>query len=731
MYNSKQRGDSMRFNQLKANPNAIVRKKLYKKGKVWVVASMLGFAGIMMLSTMPVKATTVNNTQQEAIQQDPDSESTKNNGSQTNDNSNLTAVTKSLMVSSNLGDVEVSVNGQEGTIVNVPVPTKTGYTVTSSPTVAVEINEDGSVSTSDVITYTADNTNTNNVQAADVNDGVQTQAADTTQNGNDTADYMDEDSYVYQGDNVKQNADGTYSASVTYQGQAYDVTGNIGDVVKKTDVTGNNVVISIEATKQQKYKDSSDSNVIILDGPGTYGYTLYDQYGFKSGKYLAGNNAYFVDAQMTDYNGNIYYHTSDGWIKADTDVTFQGDDPDPDTIITTPVFVINNPTLNKGDYKSVTGKLNKDSGIYTGTVVVHSDYYNKDLTYSYSGKAGEIVKATLSGDNGSMITPGVLVKIESYSKVTSLDSGDTLTPTNDSGYVYKIYKVNDDKSISVSNRGLSVDVTNWQTDSYRYINNLLYYRVSSDEWIKQIDGVMYNGLHDISNNTTEADYKITPYVEPLIVADVTIDSNLGEKSVKEISGLVGDKVTVKVPDVPGYTKDKNSVTAVINADGTITTDETVTYKKAPSGNGGSGEQLDIVKKDQNVSTFVDKGNVTLYKLSGTNFIPVTNRALAENTDWYSDQYVKLGDMTYFRVATNEWVRISDVYRYKDFNTIANTKDQIARLLNDEGALVTNRALAPRTSWLVDRIGYLGSDDNPTTFYRVATNEFLNISDTIQ
>ena len=141
--------------------------------------------------------------------------------------------------------------------------------------------------------------------------------------------------------------------------------------------------------------------------------------------------------------------------------------------------------------------------------------------------------------------------------------------------------------------------------------------------------------------------------------------------------------------------------------------------------------LDFIKKSQNVSTFVGKGNVTLYKLSGTKFTPVMNRALAEQTDWYSDQYVKLDGMTYFRVATNEWVKISNVYRYKDLNTIVNTKNQTSRLLNDEGVLVMNRALGPRTSWLVDRIGYLGDDDNPTGFYRVATNEFLNTSDTLQ
>lgn len=39
----------MRFEQLKRKPNAILRKKLYKSGKSWVVASTLAFAGGMIL----------------------------------------------------------------------------------------------------------------------------------------------------------------------------------------------------------------------------------------------------------------------------------------------------------------------------------------------------------------------------------------------------------------------------------------------------------------------------------------------------------------------------------------------------------------------------------------------------------------------------------------------------------------------------------------------------------
>lgn len=46
----------------------------------------------------------------------------------------------------------------------------------------------------------------------------------------------------------------------------------------------------------------------------------------------------------------------------------------------------------------------------------------------------------------------------------------------------------------------------------------------------------------------------------------------------------------------------------------------------------------------------------LYKLDGSNLKLVTDRALGPNTPWYFDQIVKGADgITYYRVATNEWV----------------------------------------------------------------------------
>lgn len=62
-----------------------------------------------------------------------------------------------------------------------------------------------------------------------------------------------------------------------------------------------------------------------------------------------------------------------------------------------------------------------------------------------------------------------------------------------------------------------------------------------------------------------------------VTGNLTIKTNKGDKVVKNISGRVGDKLSIKVPTVENFHPDKEKVTAVINEDGTITTDDTVEY----------------------------------------------------------------------------------------------------------------------------------------------------------
>lgn len=91
----------MRFNQLKKNPNAIIRKKLYKKGKCWVVASSLAFAsGLILLGAggMSVQADPVNNnvTQSQTVSND--------NGTTTDKNPNPSGNTSDVTNGSKVAD---------------------------------------------------------------------------------------------------------------------------------------------------------------------------------------------------------------------------------------------------------------------------------------------------------------------------------------------------------------------------------------------------------------------------------------------------------------------------------------------------------------------------------------------------------------------------------------------------------------------------------------------------
>jgi len=226
-----------------------------------------------------------------------------------------------------------------------------------------------------------------------------------------------------------------------------------------------------------------------------------------------------------------------------------------------------------------------------------------------------------------------------------------------------------------------------------------------------------------------------------VVADLSINSNLGVQVVKNVSGKVGESLKIAVPFIKNYHADKDWVNAKVNSDGTITTDESVFYTPIKSDNGNSnnsgsssnnsnGFSVDNIEKiNQTVATFPKEGNVSLYSLDkeNGNLNTVQNRALKAGTDWFSDQFVNIKGLRYYRVATNEWVKAIQVYVYKTYKDTFTTDNQITYLVNSEDKDVANRALAPRTSWLVDRIGYLGDYTNPIKAYRVATNEFVKSS----
>ncbi len=123
---------------------------------------------------------------------------------------------------------------------------------------------------------------------------------------------------------------------------------------------------------------------------------------------------------------------------------------------------------------------------------------------------------------------------------------------------------------------------------------------------------LYPGAMNASDLT---DTSVTVNYKPnTVTTNVTVPSNKGNQTVTGVSGTVDNHVQVSVPDLPGYTKDKTTVPATVNPDGTITVDNPnmtglVTYTPNPQ-----GINVKFVDQDNNLLnnttlTGVSDGNV--------------------------------------------------------------------------------------------------------------------------
>ncbi len=130
-----------------------------------------------------------------------------------------------------------------------------------------------------------------------------------------------------------------------------------------------------------------------------------------------------------------------------------------------------------------------------------------------------------------------------------------------------------------------------------------------------------------ANVTDLKDTAVTvTYTPKTVTADVKVPSNMGDQTVTGVSGTVDNHVEVAVPDLPGYTKDKNTVPATVNPDGTITVDNPltsgkVTYTPDP-------QSINVTFEDQ------DKNVLGTVKLTG----------VSDGTVDYTQAYQKQQDV---------------------------------------------------------------------------------------
>ena len=99
-----------------------------------------------------------------------------------------------------------------------------------------------------------------------------------------------------------------------------------------------------------------------------------------------------------------------------------------------------------------------------------------------------------------------------------------------------------------------------------------------------------------------------------------------------------------------------------------------------------------------------------------------NRGLAAGSDWKVDRVATINGDKYYRVATDEWVKATDVFEYKLDALIVDVNSN-SNIYNDEDAIVGSINKGMR--FKVDRTSNISNQQ----MYRVATNEYVLVTDT--
>lgn len=188
-------------------------------------------------------------------------------------------------------------------------------------------------------------------------------------------------------------------------------------------------------------------------------------------------------------------------------------------------------------------------------------------------------------------------------------------------------------------------------------------------------------------------------------------------------------LTVNGTTLTGSYTDPTSFQTKTNTDGAKKSFTLIREIKVGSKEAASWTTSDI---DGVVTT---KSDNSFYTLNNDNNETVSNRGLGANTAWLTDKVRTNanGDKQY-RVATGEWIDANNVtYAKKGENTgLQNIKtvSGVATLTKSKGYVMTlfgdngearNLSLASPSAWRVDRTA---TDANGNTYYRVATNQWL-------
>ena len=209
-------------------------------------------------------------------------------------------------------------------------------------------------------------------------------------------------------------------------------------------------------------------------------------------------------------------------------------------------------------------------------------------------------------------------------------------------------------------------------------------------------------------------------------SSVTISSNKGKQVVTDLSGQVGQKLTINVPKIPGYIADKTTIAAIMNADGSITALENITYNQIPHSTSQSDTK--VISHDIHVNTFNDQPKISVYKhISDNQMQIIPNDLIDPGTAFLSIEEIQIGDTKYYQVGANEYIKVSQVYPFVPIQQRIKISDKVAApLYTATGSVISLRHVVSGSIWKVDQIIIL----NGIKYYRIGTNAFVSEKDAI-
>ncbi len=618
----------MRFEQLKRDPNTVVKKKLYKSGRKWVVMSSIAIAsGIVLLGSggVPVQADSGNGSSVVSSQNDDYDESDRVDGEKASDGW-ITYDWAVYKINHDSNHLKLVI-GKDGTTFSNISADATDTTEWSKYSANItEIDVIGKLEPSkNFIGWFSDLPNLKEIKGLDNIDTSKVTNMSQFFQGDTNLTSVDISSWDMSGATTGENFANSGITSITLGKHSVLSANDLSTTYKKDN----------KIYKVSGWQNTSDpSDVLTPEG--------------MAGKYTTDNtqdsnitwtpvgdevaSSYYI--QYADKDGNPLFN--------DTDTVYPG--------VLNDAFNLTSLQLNLSNIGHLIAGYSADK------VINETGIVTKD-------ENGNLVAVVRVPD----IKP---VNISVSQKIGNDDAKDVsfTIPVNDTAYKYT--DINDPSNSKIDLDKSTIKVGDKDAVSFKD----------------------YNSGTDLNSILSKA-----------------IDS------LKNSSGVLGDSYGGQTPITVNAVYTKNSTSGGGSSSGGNSSNNNNNEDNNSDDNNGT-----VTKLKQTVGTTTK--TVNLYDRKGK---LVTNRALGKNTGWLSDQEYKLNGTLYYRVATDEYVKVSDVYVYvADKRVVHVHNNQLGYLVDYKGDKITNRALKSDTDWVTDKYTMI----NGQKYYRVAINEFVSAAD---